>query len=292
MPKTVLTPFCEPSAPGRWPSSIRRIRRGKQQAVTVLADALASKEPRLRHAAVHGLIDLNPTSEMIFPAIKQALAAADQESLEYAFEALDSLGAPAVPALIDALKHEQLRTAAATILGHIGPAAKDAAPALAEIVGSDKHLRTRCEALMALGAIGPGAAAAVPTAVKALDDPEAKVCYSACYALGKMGPAALAAEPELQKKLKDKDQTVALAAAWALAKIDPKCPETAPQSVPVLIEALSDPEPRVRLEAAIALRCLGPLAKDAVPALKKAAMQDNDELVRDMVAQALAAIGH
>ena len=53
---------------------------------------MRSKEPRLRHAAVHGLIDLNPTSEMIFPAIKQALAVADKESLEYAFEALDSLG--------------------------------------------------------------------------------------------------------------------------------------------------------------------------------------------------------
>ena len=100
----------------------------KQEAVAMLAAALGSKEPRVRHAAVHGLIDLNPGSKAIFPAIKKALDSADSESLEYALEALDWLGPPAVPALIDALRHEQIRPVVASILGHIGAAAKESAP--------------------------------------------------------------------------------------------------------------------------------------------------------------------
>ncbi len=105
-----------------------------------------------------------------------------------------------------------------------------------------------------------------------------------------MGLAAVTVTPALQKKLKDKDPTVAMAAAWALAKIDPQCPG-ATQSVSVLMRGLVDPEPRVRLEAAIALRCLGPAAKEAAVLLNEITLHDKDELVRDMAGQALAAIG-
>ena len=144
---------------------------------------------------------------------------------------------------------------------------------------------------MALGSIGPdAAAAALPAATKALNSPEEKVAYSACYALGKFGALAAPAKPALTKKLNDKDETVALAAAWALANVDPQCGQQAPVAVSVLIRGLADPEPRIRLESAAALRCMGPAAKEAAPALKNA-LNDKDELVRDMVRQALIATG-
>ncbi len=262
----------------------------QQKVLSLLAAALNSKEPRVRHAAVHGLIDLDSKAERIFPTIKLAIRAADKESLSYALEALESLGPPAVPILIDALRYQSVRPLAASILGRMGPVAKEATPALAEIVSKDKDVRARCAALLALGGIGPGAAVAASTAADALGDPEERVRYSACYALGKMGSAAVTSVPALQKRLNDKDPTVAMAAAWALAKIDPQCPE-ATQSVPVLMRGLVDPEPRVRLEAAIALRCLGPAAKEAAPLLNETALHDKDQLVRDMAGQALAAIG-
>ena len=69
---------CGPLAPGRWQSSIPRMRLASSKAVSLLAAALNSKEPRVRHAAVHGLIDLDSKSERIFPAIKQALACGRQ----------------------------------------------------------------------------------------------------------------------------------------------------------------------------------------------------------------------
>jgi HEAT repeat protein len=260
----------------------------KQKAVALLTVALKSQQPRLRAVAARSLADLHPDPETVLPAIVEALGGGDRESVNHALAALASLGEPAVPAMIVALKQEELRPALASILGHLGPPAKAAAPALVEIVKTDKSVRTRCEALIALGAIN--AAEAVPVAIACLNDPHEKICYSACYALGRLGPKAIASKFELQKKLSDPDEFIALAAAWALSQIDPLCSQVAEKSVPLLIKGLSDSEPRVRREAAAALRNIGPLAKDAIPALKMAT-NDKDEPVRDMAAAALKAIG-
>ena len=70
-------------------------------------------------------------------------------------------GAPAVPRLIDALKHEKLRGQVVYVLGQIGPAAAPATPALAKLI-ADKDDRVAHEAILALANIGPGAKDAVP----------------------------------------------------------------------------------------------------------------------------------
>ena len=233
---------------------------------------------------------MHPAPETVLPAIKEALASGDSENAHHALEALASLGPAAVPTLTEALAREDLRTDVATILGHIGPPAGAAVPALTEIIKTDKAVRARCEALIALGAIGAEATDAVPAVMACLKNPNEKVCYSACYALGRLGPAAIGAKFELQKKLTDSDDFVALAAAWALAQIDPKCSQVAIQSVPLLVKGLADPEPKIRVEAAAALGKIGPLAKEALPALKIAA-NDRDQLVRAAAAAALQSIG-
>ncbi len=71
--------------------------------------------------------------------------------------------------------------------------------------------------------------------------------------------------------------------------IDPAPAEIAAKTVPVLIEGLALPLPQCRLSAAEALDRLGPLAKDAAPALQKAST-DVDEAVRDEAAKALTAV--
>ena len=259
-------------------------------AVSLLAAALGSKQPQVRRAAARGLADLKPAPELVLPAIRSALRNPDTAVAANAVEALASLGEPAVPALIDALRIEKIRPAVARILGRMGPQAKKAVPALAEIAVRDDRVPARCEALMALGAIGPDAAPSVPAVVEALHGAREDVCYAACYALGRMGPSAIAAEPDLRKKLSDPNESLALSAAWALARIAPTSAEIARQSVPLLIKGLADFEPRVRTEAAISLACLGPLAKDATSALKTA-LRDKDEAVRDAAEKALKAIG-
>jgi hypothetical protein len=61
-------------------------------------------------------------------------------------------------------------------------------------------------------------------------------------------------------------------------------------AVPALVGALSDPDPKVRLQAARALARIGPPAKDAVAALTRA-LDDSDVAVRANAARALGQIG-
>jgi HEAT repeat protein len=61
-------------------------------------------------------------------------------------------------------------------------------------------------------------------------------------------------------------------------------------AVPALSEALTDPDPAVRLEACRALAYMGAKAKDAVPVLTQT-LNDHEEVVRNEAARALGQIG-
>jgi HEAT repeat protein len=258
------------------------------EVVPRLVDALKAQDAQIRAAAARALIDLNPDPEILRPLMQKVMEEATPEALNDILDALAGLGEKAVPRLIKALEVEAVRAKAAAIIARIGPPAKEAAPALAAAL-ADKNPETRNEVLFALGAIGPDAKEAVPAIVKALKDPELKVCYVACYALGKIGPAAAAAKADLLEHLADKDHFLCMASAWALTQIDPKDPQTAAKLVPVLIQALEEPDPPTRLHAAEALGLLGPLAGDAADALKKL-QSDPDQPVREAAAAALKAV--
>ncbi len=55
-----------------------------------------------------------------------------------------------------------------------------------------------------------------------------------------------------------------------------------PQALPALIEALADPEPEVRLAAMDGVVKFGPGGKDAIPALEKIRDGDADAHLRDL----------
>lgn len=259
------------------------------EVVPRLVEALKAPDARIRAAAARGLIDLNPDPEILRPLMQKVMEEATPEALNDILDALASLGEKAVPRLIKALEAEPVRAKAAAIIARIGPPAKEAVSALAAALG-DKSPETRNEVLFALAAIGPDAKEAVPAITQAMKDPDLKVCYAACYALGKIGPAAASAKAELAEHLAGKDHFLCMASAWALAQIDPQDAELAAKSVPVLIQALEEPDPPTRLHAAEALGLLGPLAGDAAAALKKL-QSDPDKGVREAAASALKAIG-
>jgi HEAT repeat protein len=123
-----------------------------------------------------------------------------------------------------------------------------------------------------------------------LQGSEGPACYGAAYALGRIGPDAEAAKPALLKTLECKDESAVLLAAWAIALVHPQCDDCAAKVVPILIQALSDPAPKYRAEAAAALMAFGSRAKAALPALKKAT-EDEDPQVRKSAAAAIVAIG-
>jgi HEAT repeat protein len=254
-----------------------------------LIEQLKNENAMVRMAAAHALAGLPPAPEITVPIWEKALENADERTTHLALDAVASLGAPAVPRLVDALKHEKLRGHVIQVLGKIGPAAAPATPALTGLI-ADKDDDVAYEALMALAKIGPGAKAAVPEVMKVLAGGDKSNVPTAAYVLGKIGPDAAAALPALRGLLAGDDALAAEVSAWALTQIRPGSPEIAAEAVPVLIKALSSPLPEVRQGAVKALGELGPLARSAQDAVEKAAAGDEDEAVKAEAAKALPRI--
>ena len=119
-----------------------------------------------------------------------------QETEDYgarvqASEALAAMGAPAVPALVEALADPELRFLAAVALKSMGPAA------VAGLVKAmeDPDEEIRIAVIGVLGGIGPDARAAVPALMERVRRGEPMERWAALEALGNIGPAARAAVP-------------------------------------------------------------------------------------------------
>ena len=84
-------------------------------------------------------------------------------------------------------------------------------------------------------------------------------------------------------------ETVLLRQTWQCQQEHNDHAEIASKTVPVLTAGLSAELPLVRRGAAEALGRLGPLAKEAIPALQKAT-NDKDATVREAAAKAIQSI--
>lgn len=102
----------------------------------------------------------------------------------------------------------------------------------------------------------------------------------AAEALAKLGPKAESAIPDLTEALRDSKAPVRAAAAEALGKIGEK-------SLPVLVKCLTDPDENVRKAAADGLGVMGPLAKSAIPALRKVETSNDKRTVTGAASRAL-----
>jgi len=258
------------------------------KAASRLVERLNSDDARVREAAIHGLIDLAPGEEVMAPLMAKFLDQADPDKALAALRTVAKVGRLDPRRLMKALKHEKLQSRVAFLLGEMGAKAEPAVPALADLLQA-RDADTCREAAIALAKIGPAAKAAVPALSDLVGKQEAPARYAACYALGRIGPDASAAKPALLALLSGTDETIGLIGAWALAQIDPKAADVAAKSVPVLVRGLSDQDVRFRHQAASALSKLGPLAKEALPALEKAT-HDENEAVRAAAQEAIRAI--
>jgi HEAT repeat protein len=257
----------------------------RRQATEQIVECLKDQDPYVRVAAARALAALPPAPEITIPILEKALKDADATTAHYALDALASIGAQAVPRLVDILeKHGGLRVEVAYILGQIGPAAAPATEALAKLV-ADKDINLATEAALALAKIGPAAKSAVPALLAALQK-EGTNAHAIILALGNIGPDAAPAEPLLLKAMKSEDGSLAVTAASALTQIHPRSTEAAAKAIPVLVACLTDSLPETRRAAAESLGELGPLALEAVPALQEA-VKDADKAVREAAAKAL-----
>ena len=204
-----------------------------------------------------------------------------------------------------------------------------AIPALTQALLSDEINNVRMAAVNALGSMKPPAISAIPALLEALqredtgridwmDDTEGDLHLTVVRTLAKMGSVATEAIPVLMEVLRS-DSSVFAEAGVAIFRIDPSMRATVKEVllerlggkdsydrgvaiealakmadaslVPFFIQALSDPDYDIRMEAAAALGQVQPGdAKDAIPALTDA-LNDVHAYVYNNAADALGRIG-
>ena len=194
------------------------------------------------------------------PALISALGDQDEVVRLNAAYGLGTIGAPAVPGLIETWRE----------------ASKDTGSPGSE-TESFRH------ATYALSAIGEPA---VPALINALQDENESIRASAAYALGDIGDSAQDAAPLLTQALRDESAWVRRHAAEALGLIG----QPAQNTVPGLIGLLHDEHYWIRDNAARALARLGSAAEAAVPTLMDT-LNDENRYVRFHAMFALKQIG-
>jgi HEAT repeat protein len=149
----------------------------------------------------------------------------------------------------------------------------------------DKDIRI--EAIAALGKIGPDAEAAAPFIIDFLDDVDDYTRQAAVRALIRINADISNATPKLFEMWRDKDEdyNTRVLALKALITFGWKS-----DVVRGFIEALSDTDPFIRQDAAMALGGLGHDAEVAIPFLIEM-LRDAVEWLRPAAAQALGGIG-
>ena len=199
--------------------------------------------------------------------LRQFLDRRDEDLQLKTLEIIRRIGPPAIPLLVELLRHEEvsLRRSAVDALIDLAPDTERIQPALRRALGDEDSLVAGDAArALALWARGP---AFVGALVNALSHEEPYVRIYAAEALASIGPKAGAATRDLARAVGDPIPGVRWAACEALASIGP----AAQSAVPQLIEALKDEFLYVRIFAAGALGSIGPKAQTAREALRAAA---------------------
>jgi len=212
----------------------------------------------------------------IDPLIR-CLDSASVDVRKVAAGALVEIGEASVPALTEALHHQNhnVRLWVAEALGNLKD--KRAIPALISAL-KDENVRVRRYAALALGEIGDARAA--KNLQELLNDPVQDVRYSAVKAVAGIGGNA-SLQP-LTDALHDTDWVVRLAAAQGLGSLKDR------SVVPALCEALKDSEWSVRYHAALSLGDIGDLSA-VIPLIKT--LRDSREGVRRGVVESLGRLG-
>jgi outer membrane protein assembly factor BamB len=196
---------------------------------------------------------------------------------------------PLVPQLVEYMSDGNwlARSAAAPVLQHAGPSARQAAPGLEPLLLAELDVANVQFAVLVMDAlkqIDPASLGRVASQLAArLDNNEDKVVLLACELLGRCGPAAVAVAPRLIALVKEGDARKSVAALRALGAIE----DTSKDVLGVLTETLKHEDGAPAVAAADALGDLAPRSASAIPALTEALSRRDGSVVATRAAAAL-----
>jgi HEAT repeat protein len=176
---------------------------------------------------------------------------------EWAEQAIDRVGAPAVPFILPFVRRrpprdndaaEELQGKAIELVCGLGRAASGAYAALVPFLKSD-DANTRATVANCLVGLGVSASLVAPRVLPLLSDPSSAVVREVVVAAKQLGPAAAPALPRLRRLARDKDDFLRLGAIDTLGTIGPP----ARQARPEIEASLADAKAEVRVAAALAL---------------------------------------
>src|SRR5262245_30313957 len=229
------------------------------------AHRLLAADPKVRAAAEAALVQGGQRS---LPVLRRFLDQGPRDLHEVTFEIIRRIGPPAIPLLVELLRHESdpIRESVVDVLIDFAPHTEMIQPALRRAL-RDEDTNDAGDAARALGALGRKASPSVRALVTTLSHEDPYVRIYAAEALANIGPAAATATNALAEALGDPVPGVRWAACEALSSIGP----AARSAVPRLIDALQDEFLYVRIFAAGALGNIGAKTEPVREALTAAA---------------------
>ncbi|MFZ0060865.1 MAG: PQQ-binding-like beta-propeller repeat protein [Pyrinomonadaceae bacterium] len=248
------------------PRQAKRLDQARNSAQVIdWENRVISNDPQVRAIAEATLVKGAGRS---LPLLRRFFNSDNEDLHLEIFEIIQRIGPPAIPLLVELLRHERtsFRRGAVNELIDLAPDTQWIQPALRRAL-RDEDSMVAGDAARALGALGQRASPSVRALVKTLSHEDPYVRIYAGEALASIGPKASAATNDLARALGDPIPGVRWAAAEALASIGP----AAQSAVPQLIDALKDEFLYVRICAAGALGSIGLKAKTALEALRAAA---------------------
>ncbi len=266
-----------------WVPTLRALQalspEAAQYGIHGVAEYLGHKDPMVRHKAVWTLGETGAQIHFAIPALLEALRDGEPSVRYQAYSSLKKIGPrpDAVPSLVKAFRagDARFRTEVAGVLGQMGQGAMAAAPTLIRAL-NDPEDGIRRAAGSALRRIGPDLSTLVPVLLKRLQSTNPETRLRGITAIQSIGPSvARGMLPEIIEALEDPDVRVRRTAVWSATEMVRDTKEL----VPALVRRLKDEEVTVRISSASALAGGCRSSAVAVPALIEA-MKDPDPQVR------------
>lgn len=248
-----------------------------REALPALTKLLTDPSAGVRWSATDALEPFGPAAAGAIPILVSRLAGRAEHDAEVG--TLAAIGAPALPAITDALGRPETRLGALHVLGRMGPAAAPALPGLVAVADEaldDGNQEVHGAAIGAIGAIGPGAATAIPTLLRHCDArADRSRLFGALAGIGPQGWSALLSRADAA----DADERGHAVFCLAMGA-DGRARLTV---IPLVTKYLTDPDPTVRFNALCGLEALGGV-EHSIRAVA-ARLFDEDAEVRGTAAQ-------